>query len=301
MTRRYRFLLSPTWLGWLGLCTLFALACVFLAQWQIDRRDQALEEIGRVVSNYDEDPVSYSEVRELFHDPSADDEWTVTRVTGEYLEDETRLVRNRAHAGSIGYEQLVPFSVAGTDDVVVVSRGWLPTDSADGSRPAYMPQPPEGEVEMVMRLKPGEPEIDRDAPAGQLASVDLDEYATEVDRDLVLGAYGQMASEDPAPEETPQQLARPELDEGPHLSYSMQWYAFGLLGFVGWGYAARVQARHDELSDEEDDLDDGRHRAAGVPRQERLREARRRQRLRSGRLTDEDVEDAWTEEHLLRR
>lgn len=299
---RYRFLLTPTWLGWLGLCALFAVACVFLAQWQIDRRDQALEEIDRVVENYDEDPVPYSQVRGVFHDPSAEDEWTVARVTGEYLEDDTKLVRNRGHAGSVGYEQLVPFAVDGTDDVVVVSRGWLPTDSADGARPAYMPQPPEGEVEMVMRLKPGEPEIDRDAPQGQLASVDLAEYSAEIGRDLVPGAYGLMASEDPEPEQAPQQLSRPELDEGPHLSYSMQWYAFGLLGFIGWGYAARVQARHDELAgiDEDDDAD-GRHRAAGVSRQDRVREARRRQRLRSGRLTDEDVEDAWIEEHLVDR
>lgn len=296
---RYRFLLTPTWLGWLALCVAFAVACAFLAQWQIDRREQALEEINRVVSNYDEDPVPYEEVRDLYRAPSAEDEWTVTAVTGEYLEQETRLVRNRARSGSIGYEQLVPFAVSGGEDVVVVNRGWLPTDSADGSRAAYMPQPPEGEVELVMRLKPAEPAIDREAPAGQLASVDTAEYSADIGRELMPGAYGLMASEDPPPEESPRPAQRPELDEGPHLSYSMQWYAFGLLGLVGWGYAARIQARQEDLAEEQDE--DDRHRAAGVPRQELVREARRRRRMASGRLTDEDIEDAWVEDHLVDR
>ena len=297
---RYRFLLTPTWLGWLALCVLFAVACAFLAQWQIDRREQALEEINRVVSNYDEDPVPYAEVRDLYDSPSAADEWTVTTVTGEYLADDTKLVRNRAHAGSIGYEQLVPFAVSGSEDIVVVSRGWLPPASADGSLPAYMPQPPEGEVELIMRLKPAEPAIDRDAPEGQLASVDTAEYSAEIGEDLMPGAYGLMSSEDPAPEQAPQQLTRPELDEGPHLSYSMQWYAFGLLGFLGWGYAARIHARDQDLAEAEDTQGSEEivHRAAGVSTQDRIREARRRRRLRSGQLSDEDIEDAWSEEHL---
>ncbi|GAA3053462.1 MULTISPECIES: SURF1 family protein [Actinomycetes] len=298
---RYRFLLTPTWLGWLAVCVGFAVACVFLGQWQLDRREQAMEDINRVVANYDEDPVPYAEVRELYRSPEADDEWTVTTLRGEYLSDDVRLVRNRGHSGSVGYEQVVPFRTH-DGDVVVISRGWLPTDSTDASRPAYMPEPPRGEAEVTVRLKPGEPDIDRDAPDGQLASIDLDEYETQLGYDLVTGAYGLMAGEDPAPDQQPRQLARPELDEGPHLSYSMQWYAFGLLGFVGWGYAARLTARNrdlDVIAEEED----GKERAAGtassgVSRQERLREARRRRRERAGRASDEDVEDAWVDERL---
>ena len=38
----------------------------------------------------------------------------------------------------------------------------------------------------------------------------------------------------------------PEIDSGPHLSYSLQWYAFAALFFVAYGYAARQQARNDE-------------------------------------------------------
>lgn len=301
MKQRYSFLLSPTWLGWLAFCALFLVACIFLGQWQMDRRDQALEEINRVVHNYDEDPVPFSEVRGLFVDTDEEDEWTVAEATGEYRAEDMLLVRNRGHGGAVGYEQLVPFEITqgeAAGDVLIISRGWLATHSEDGGRPATLPEPPQGEVDVVWRLKPGEPAIDRDAPEGQLASVDIAEYEDEVGYELIPGAYGLMAEESPAPAETPQQLARPALDEGPHLAYSMQWVAFGLLGFVGWGYAARLQARNNDLDMLDDD--DGRHAASGASKQERLREAKRIHRLRSGKLSDEDMEDAWVEEQLSR-
>lgn len=297
---RYRFLLSPTWVGWLAVCAGFAVACVFLGQWQLDRREQAMEEINRIVANYDEAPVPFTQERATFLDPDDDDEWTVVQMRGEYLADDVRLVRNRAHSGAVGYEQVMPFELTG-GDVVVISRGWLPTDSTDASLPASMPEPPRGEVDLVVRLKPGEPDIARDAPEGQLASLDLDEYQDQLGYEVVPGAYGLMAQETPAPGEQPQQLPRPQLDEGPHLSYSMQWYAFGLLGFIGWGYAARTTARNRDL-----DLlvvDSGGQVPAGVSAaristQDRLREAKRRSRLRTGRLSDEDLEDAWVDERL---
>ncbi len=302
MKDRYSFLLTPTWLGWFAVCALFAVACVFLGQWQMDRRDQALEEIDRVVSNYDEEPVPFGEVSELFADPDAEDEWTVAEATGEYLDEDMLLVRNRGHGGAVGYEQLVPFRItegSAAGETVVISRGWLPTHSEDGGRPAVLPDPPQGQADVVLRLKPGEPAIGRDAPEGQLASIDLDEYQGELDYEILTGAYGLMAEESPAPQAAPQQLARPDLDEGPHLSYSMQWIAFGMLGFIGWGYAARIQARNNDL-DLLAEEEDGRHMASGASKQERLREAKRVHRIRSGRLSDEDMEDAWVEEQLSR-
>ncbi len=295
--RRYAFLLSGTWLGWLALCVAFALACVFLGHWQLDRREQAMEEINRVVANYDEPAIEYSAARELFAAPTEDDEWRVVQMTGQYRPDDTLLVRNRAHQGSIGYEVLVPFEEAGTGDILIVDRGWLPTASDDGSRPAHLPDPPAGEVELDVRVKPSEAAIDRDAPQGQVASIDLPEIQDDLGYPIMDGAYALMGEESPAPGTQPSQLSRPALDEGPHLSYSLQWYAFGLLSFIGWGYAARLHARSLEADASLGLEEEARHSAHGTSRRERLREIRRRERIRSGKLTDEDYEDAWVERH----
>lgn len=296
MKRRYSFLLSPTWLGWLALCAVFALTCVFLSQWQIDRRELAQDEINRVVQNYDEEPVEYQQARGIFASPDDSQEWTVVNLTGEYLGEDAMLVRTRSHSGGVGFEQVVPFREASTQDVLVISRGWLPTANEHSGEPEFNPAPPSGEVNITVRVKPGEPEINRDAPEGQLASLDLEEFDSQVNYSVVQGAYGLMASEDPAPEEAPAQFARPTLDEGPHLSYSMQWIAFGLMAFVGWGYAARIHARNQALRAEETE-DDGLHRAQGPSYQQRLKDVRRAERLRTGKLSDEDLEDAWVDQH----
>lgn len=39
----------------------------------------------------------------------------------------------------------------------------------------------------------------------------------------------------------------PSIDEGSHLSYALQWIAFGVLAFVGFAYAARMQRRNDDF------------------------------------------------------
>ena len=72
---------------------------------------------------------------------------------------------------------------------------------------------------------------------------------------------------------------------------------FGLLGFIGWGYAARLHARNRDLAATEE-ADSPHQAAAGTMNRDRLREAKRVRRLQQGKLSDEDLEDAWVEEHL---
>jgi hypothetical protein len=48
---------------------------------------------------------------------------------------------------------------------------------------------------------------------------------------------------------------KPSTDEGTHLSYSLQWFAFGVLMFVGFGYAARQQARNAAIDAEDAEAD----------------------------------------------
>ncbi|WP_258933051.1 SURF1 family protein [Nesterenkonia pannonica] len=137
--QRYSFLASPTWIGWFAVCILFMVVCYFLGQWQWDRRDAALDEIGTIQANYDQDPISYSEARDIFASADEDDEWKSVELVGEYLAQDHLFARNRANSGQVGYEQVVPFREASTGDVVIISRGWLAPGSEDGSLPASEP------------------------------------------------------------------------------------------------------------------------------------------------------------------
>lgn len=261
----YRFLFSFRWLGWLALVTVLALACGALGMWQLDRRDQLANTIDRIETNYDQTPQPYAAGSADFRSFDPTEEWLPIELTGTYDTGNQLVVRNRPYSGSPGYEVLVPLQLA-DGSAVIINRGWLPIGNNEAGRPDAFPQPPEGEVTVTARIKPGEPELDRGAPDGQIASIDLTRYQEVVGYDLQTGAYGLMSAESPSPATTPQIFPRPYLDSGPHLSYAMQWFAFGALLFVGFGYAARQQQR----SDEEDLAEaNGTVQAAPVRRQRR--------------------------------
>jgi cytochrome oxidase assembly protein ShyY1 len=140
---------------------------------------------------------------------------------------------------------------------------------------------------VVARLKPSEPKLDRGAVDGQLASIDLASFANELPYPIATGAYGQLASEDPAVQPMPTPFPKPATEEGTHLSYSLQWFAFGVLMFIGFGYAARQQARNAAIDAEEDERDVEEIIAANAPPKRRPASNRKNKRP-----TSEEEEDA---------
>ncbi|MCX6499854.1 MAG: SURF1 family protein [Arthrobacter sp.] len=252
----YRFLFSSKWLGYLLLAAIFATACVLLGRWQMDRRAETLAEINRVVSNYSATPIPFAEVRNEFVNLDADREWTQVELRGSYDAAGQRIVRNRPLNGQPGYEVVVPFKLD-SGETVVVDRGWLPIGNNTPGSPDAVPAPPKGPVTVVARLKHSEPDLQRGAPDGQLASIDLPAYAAELGYPVLTGAYAQLASETPPVTDMPVAFPKPSTEEGTHLSYSLQWFAFGVLMFIGFGYAARQQARNAAI-----DAEDAADRAA---------------------------------------
>lgn len=244
----YRFLFSARWLGWLAIVLVLAAGCVGLGRWQLDRREAVVENIHRIEANYDAAPERYVPGVNGFDTYEAAREWTPVTFTGTYDVAQQVVVRNRPMNGQPGYEVLTPLRL---DDgtAVVIDRGWLPIGNVEAGRPDEIPAPPSGRVEVTARMKPGEPAVNRGAPEGQVASIDLLSLADRLDYPLQDAAYGLLALERPAAAQTPVAAPKPSIDEGPHLSYSMQWFAFGVLAFVGLGYAARQQRRSDAEQD----------------------------------------------------
>lgn len=273
---RLRFVLNRRWAGYLAVAVLFAIGCVLLSRWQWARLDEVKAANALVSDNWDLAPVPLTEVLDDRHSWDRLDTWTPVLLQGEYLDDEQLLVRNRPLDGQPGFEVLVPFRV---DDgsIFIVDRGWVPTGNEQDS-PDAVPAPPGGEVTVVARLRAGEPTLPgRSAPAGQVATVHLPSVAEQLGEPIFENAYGILASESPTPtEERPIAMQRPPQDEGPHLSYALQWIAFGIMGFIGLGWAIRTEYR---LRNPDD------------PRVQRA-QARQEQRRRRRGPTDAEQEDA---------
>ena len=111
------------WLSWFLFATLFAAACVGLANWQFDRRDQAVSKIQRMVDNYEKTAITFGSISGLTLDEVTLFEWTPVELSGNYLVNQELLVRNRPIAGQPGFIQLVPFQLA-SGEVVIIEISW---------------------------------------------------------------------------------------------------------------------------------------------------------------------------------
>lgn len=262
---------SKRWLGVLAMVLVFAVACVFLGQWQFARRAEARAAIALLDANHDRSAVPLETVLTDKTTDSTELKWLPVIINGQYLITETAYARNRTRNGQIGFEQIVPFKTEqGT--VFVVDRGWIAANE-DYSAPATQPAVPSADLTVVARLIPGEQQITgRNAPAGQLATINLPGLKVATGEDLYTGFYGRLVSEEPD-SENGELWERPVLDEGPHLSYALQWYVFALMAFFAYFWAL---------------LKEYRISSGASPR------TVKKPRSRISKLSDEEIEDAIT-------
>ena len=263
-------LLAKTWLRWLSwflLASIFATACVALATWQFDRRDQAVSKIQRMVENYDKTPIGFESISNLTLDKVTPYEWTPVQLEGSYLTDKELLVRNRPIAGQPGFLQIVPFQLS-TGEVVVVERGWIPADS--DLAPAVSMTPAAEPKTLTARVRLSELTPNRDSPAGFATSIHLESLNELLGASVEQEFYLRLISESPGEQGSPQPLRKPTLDEGNHLSYAVQWILFALMGFFALFWAIRQEREYRRMEKD----------PSYIPRS-----ARNRKR------TDADVED----------
>lgn len=264
-----RALRDPRWLGGLAVAVVFAVACVLLAQWQLDRRVQRAERNAAVLENYDSAPVALPDALPLgtgtgtAAEPSPEEQWTPVRLTGSYDPGATVLVRNRPQSDTNGYQVAVPFDTVlpgGEALRVLLVRGWVPAGSG-AAGPTSVPDPPGGTVEVVARLRTGESAATRTAPEGQTYRLHLPTLlggsagagtatgtaaGTGTGDAALTGAYGVVATEDGSPPAGMATLDRPDTDPGPHLAYGVQWYLFALAGLGIWGVLARRHGQEEQ-------------------------------------------------------
>lgn len=225
--------------GLLVLAVVLAVACVFLGRWQWHRHVARDAAIRLVEQNYEAGPVPLAELLPeagATLDPS--DVWRQATVIGTYDADAAVLLRNRPVDGQPGFHVLVPL-VQDDGTVLVVDRGWVAWDR-DASGEVDVPQPPAGEVEVTVHLRPDEPASTREAPVGQVQAVNVAQVlAAGGVTAPSYAAYGGAVAEAPAAATTLGALPAPSTDPGSHLSYAFQWWTFAAGSLVAFTWLAR--------------------------------------------------------------
>ncbi|PFG42956.1 cytochrome oxidase assembly protein ShyY1 [Isoptericola jiangsuensis] len=272
----------------LGLgAVLLAALCVTAAFWQWHRYTDREAQIALVEANYAADPVPLDDVLDGPGDVLADDDvWRPAVVVGEYLPQDTVLLRNRPVNGTPGFHLLVPLrtQLDGQDVVLVVDRGFVPL-GADASEPAEVPDPPAGEVAVTVTLRADEPASDRDANQSSVNAVNTAQVlaagadGAALGAGETVGAYGQLRGEDPAPATALVPAPAPDTDPGSHLSYTFQWAIFAIGAISGYVVLWRRETRAATVTAGQLLAGDDPSGGSRPPRTRR-------------RKVDEDVEDA---------
>lgn len=243
----YRFLLRPRWLGFLAGVLLFAVACVGLARWQLDRLHQR-QGVNAAVAQAETD--APQPVADAFAAGAVPQEWRRVSATGRYDVDHEVLLRGQLQDGRPGFHVLTPL-VTTAGSALLVDRGWIPISSSGGATAEPdVPVAAPGAVSVVARVRLSEQvRTDRPARSGarlQVAAVNLADLSAAMPYPLY-PAYVELTEQQPRAVDSPQLIAAPVADEGPHLAYAVQWFLFGGLGLFGYGWYARQEAQRRRL------------------------------------------------------
>ena len=236
---RYGFLLRPKWIAFHLLVIALVVAMVNLAFWQLRRLDERRQFNSEVRANITQPIAPLDDVRADLSDPSTV-EWRRVEVAGTYVPDHQFLVVNRSQNGDTG-RNVVDALQIGDGSLLLVNRGFVPI--ADDPPPA-----PTGRVKIVGRLRASE-----QRKTGQAADADVTGL-TEIRRidvgvltgqfdDTVLPMYVDQLESTPPDAKSLEQIIAPNTDdEGPHLSYTIQWFIFSACALAGWMLAVRRSA-----------------------------------------------------------
>lgn len=162
-------------------------------------------------------------------------------VRGTYDVDAEVLLYGRSLREQPGHEVITPL-VFDDGSAVLVIRGWVPFSIA-ARAPVTEASPTARRVLVEGWLVPpettGESRPDRDGVVRTLDIMGIGEGVTD---DLAPLAI-QLQEQDPAPASLPVPVPLPELSEGPHLSYAIQWFSFGAIALVGAVVLLRREGR----------------------------------------------------------
>lgn len=226
----------------LAVALLVAAGCVVAGIWQWSRHEDRSAAVALVTANFDAVPAALPEIAGDGVQPG--EIWRPVTVRGSYVG--TAVLRNRPVSGSPAAHALGVLEIADgpwRGRLFVVDRGWFPAAQAGEGRAA-----PGGVVDVVARLRAAEPPAERDAPAGQVQAIAVEQVlaaAGLAGGDVVADAYGVVATEDGRTPDDVTRVPRPDADLGPHLSYAFQWWVFALGALVGAVVLLRREARDD--------------------------------------------------------
>ena len=197
--------------------------CLVAANWQFHRGVLRHANNQKIIDNTSLPTIPINQVIDF-----SKSEWRTVTITGTFDSNHQVLLRNRYNSeGKYGYEFLTLFKSENLQ--FWVDRGWVAAGATASARPA-IPSTPSYAIDITGRIR-----MDNSLPRGSffalpakgnlISSWNLKSKVRTTDYYLDL-----IAGENVTPV-VPAQL--PELSDGPHMAYALQWLFFAGLIIYG--------------------------------------------------------------------
>jgi surfeit locus 1 family protein len=214
----------PRIVVFVALAILLAALFVRLGVWQLDRLGERRARNATLTARLTESPVEFSALR----DTSG---YRRAVVSGAPDYEHEIIYTGRSRNGSPGVYLVTPVRRQGNDTAVAVVRGWVYAPDAATIDAEKWREPRSSFHGYVLSLPAAGA-----APAAASTERKVRTLTHAGLRRLLpypLAAV-YLVAQDSAPEATtPARLGPPTLDNGPHLSYAIQWFCFAATALVG--------------------------------------------------------------------
>ena len=223
-----------------------AASCVRLGFWQLHRLAERRAANARLASRLSMPPAPALEAMR----DSASAEYHRAIASGTFDFGNELSLASRTREGSPGANILTPLRVPGTDTAVLINRGWV--YAADAMTVDFArwrePNVPAVTGYLLQIARGGRGAVSAPRNPQVIRRLVYDSLAKRLP--YPIAPFMLVATENRAPgvpalsrDSTPARLPPPLLDEGPHLGYAIQWFAFAVIGLVGAGAVVRADRR----------------------------------------------------------
>jgi surfeit locus 1 family protein len=220
-----------------GVALVLIALCLFASQWQWNKGQTQTSQNSIIKANIVKSPLdSLASVAVPINY-----QWQRVSLAGHFITDKQILVRNRYYQGQYGFEVLHLFQSA--QGKIWINRGWVKA-GATAETPPQIPAISTTDTRIITRIR--SEDLSRQLQGSFFALPHKSQSAftsAQQFSESDFNFYLDLLQSD-TPENKPlSPIDLPDLSNGPHYAYAIQWLAFALLTLIGRGLLFRETQR----------------------------------------------------------
>lgn len=237
-----QMLRQPRWITFTILVLLVIAAFIRLGFWQLDRLKQRRANNAIAIAHQNAPLLDINTAGQPGN--PVDWQYRMATATGTYDYAHQVGVGSEARDGQLGMYMVTPLLLQGSQQAILVNRGWVPMTSFNPADWAVYNQPGIVTVKGMLMLADGSDQLQKavfskpSQPVEHLASVRLDILSRQTPETL-LPVYLQAAPAGPPGSLPAAALPVIDLSDGPHLNYAAQWFSFAAIFAIGYPFFIR--------------------------------------------------------------